>query len=124
MRADLFRACRENPGEVFERYEKLKKDYKSTAAACEAANFSFVPVIFEAHAGGWSSTARALMDYLAREAAAWQREPLSTISLQTAQRISVALQRENARAVLKRMPAEGSAVEQPQVWETPGDIWQ
>ena len=47
--------------------------------------------------------ARGVFDWIARESAARQHEEASSISLKIAQRISVALQRENARAVLSRI---------------------
>jgi hypothetical protein len=124
MRADIYRTCRTAPEEVFERYERFKRDYKSTSAACESANFRFVPAVFEAHGGGFSHNVRGLLDWIARETAAWQREPLSVISLQTAQRISIALHRENARAVLKRMPKAAPAAPGGDAWQHPGDLWQ
>ena len=118
------RSSIESPEEVFEKCEKFKRDFKLTSQACEAANFRFAPLVLEAHGGGWSGSLRALLDWIARESAAWQREPLSVISLRTAQRISVTLQRENAHAVLKRR----SPVQVPDAgggaWVSPGDLWQ
>ena len=124
MRVDAVRSLIESPEEVFEKYEKFKRDFKFTSQACEAANFRFVPLILEVHGGGWCGSLRALLDWIARVSASWQRELLSVISLRTAQRIPVTLQRESARAVLKRIsPAQvpdaggGTLV-------SPGDLWQ
>jgi hypothetical protein len=108
----------------FSHYERIKREFKSTAASCESANFDFVPAIVEAHAGGLSPAVRALSYWIYRGAASWQQEPLSAISLKTAQRMSVALHRENARAVLKRMPVVGPAASGGDVWENTGDMWQ
>jgi hypothetical protein len=104
LRSDVFRACRSNPEEVFDQYSQFKCEHLNTALSCESAGFRFVPLVFEAHGGGWNAAVRAILDRIAREAAAQQREPLASVSLQTAQRISVALHREDARAVLKRTP--------------------
>ena len=102
MRSDLFRASVEAPGLAFEQYERFKRNYCNTQELCTAAGFRFVPVVFEAHAGGWSPMARGLFDWIAREAAARQHEDPGSVSLRIAQRISVALHRENARAILMR----------------------
>ena len=76
--------------------------YKNTAQLCSDAGFDFSPVVFEAHAGGWSPLARARFDWLAKTQGASQNEDPSTVSLRIAQRMSCALQRENARAILQR----------------------
>ena len=52
---------------------------------------------------GWSLLARSVLDWLAKaQSAAW-REGQEPASLRIAQRISCTLQRENARAVLRRL---------------------
>ena len=102
MRSDLFRASAEAPHLAFEQYDRFKRRYGQTEQLCTTAGFRFVPVVFEAHAGGWSPMARGLFDWLAREAAARHNEDAGSVSLRIAQRISVALHRENARAILFR----------------------
>ena len=88
---------------MFPAYEHLKRSYKNTDQECAQAGFKFTPMILEAHGGGWSPLARGILDKLAKaQSAAWfvGQEPSSLI---IAQRISCTLQRENARAVLRRM---------------------
>ena len=102
MQSNLFSPVAETPGLVFCEYERMKREYKNTAQLCNDAGFAFSPVVFEAHAGGWSPIARATFDRLAKAQAASQNEDPSTVSLRIAQRISCALQRENARAILQR----------------------
>ena len=123
MRGDLFRQAAESPDAVFQRYENLKRQYKDTDACCRAAGFLFVPMVLEAHAGSLSGTARGMLDWIARRAAAAEGEVFGTVSLKIAQRISCALHRENARAVLRRTsvpdepkPASG--------WADPATVWQ
>ena len=123
MRADVFRVAAVSPETVFHRYERHKREYKHTADSCEAAGFRFTPMVLEAHGGGWSSLARGTFDWIARQTAAVQFEDPSTTALKMAQRISVSLHRENARAILKRaVVLEGRA--QPGGWDDPGDEWQ
>jgi len=59
-------------------------------------------MILEAHGGGWSTTFRRTVDWIATKAAASQHEKHAAVSLRLAQRISCTLQRENARAVVRR----------------------
>ena len=56
----------------------------------------------EAHAGAWSPTARKIFGRIANSTAAVWNDSVETSSLKIAQRMSVTLHRENARAVLKR----------------------
>ena len=94
-------------------YEDMKRSYKNTAEECSQAGFSFVPLVVEAHGGSWSPLARRVLDGLAKlQAAAWSdgQEPAS---LRIAQRISCSLQRENARAVLRRLAPPGAGQEMP-----------
>jgi hypothetical protein len=123
MRGDLFLASAVTPEEVFQQYERTKRDFQRTGQACEAAGFRFVPMVLEAHAGGFSGLMRATLDWVSRQAAATQHENHGVIALKIAQRISIALHRENARAVLIRavVPEVGP---QPTGWEDPGDRWQ
>ena len=59
-------------------------------------------MVVEAHSGAWSPTARRVLDYLAKGIAAANGEAVEVASLRLAQRISIALHRANARAILKR----------------------
>ena len=56
----------------------------------------------EAHAGAWSPNARKIFGRIASLVSAVWNEHAETASLRIAQRMSVTLHRENARAVLKR----------------------
>ncbi len=59
-------------------------------------------MVMEAHGGGWGAGARAVVGSLAKCVAAARNIEPAAASLDIAQRISVALHRENARAILKR----------------------
>ena len=68
---------------------------------------SFRPLVLEACGGGWSSALRETVAWVATESRAMCGSAGSTpsvVSLKIAQRISCTLQRENARAVLRRSP--------------------
>ena len=62
----------------------------------------FTPVVFEAHAGGWGLATRHVIGAIAKQEVTgkWYREG---VSLVIAQRVSMSLQRESARAVLRRL---------------------
>ena len=65
----------------------------------------FEPVIFETHGGGWAGGAAALVRFIAQGQKArglWTTEGLAT---RTAQRLSISLCRESARAVHERVAA-------------------
>ena len=103
LRTDVLARSEDEPGAVFAFYEHLKNTYKNTAQECKHAGFSFTPLILEAHGGSWSPLARSRLDKMAKlQTAAWL-EGHEPPSLRIAQRISCTLQRENARAVLRRL---------------------
>ena len=103
MRTDFLERSAEDGGAVFPAYEHRKRTYKATEEECERAGFSFLPMVFESHGGGWNPLARGMVDRIAKlQAAAWS-EGQEPAPLRVAQRISCSLQRENARAVLKRL---------------------
>ena len=95
-------AAAADPGSVFEHYEHFKRSHKNTELVCRDQNLKFTPMILEAHGGGWSPTFRRMVDWIARSAAAANHETPAAVSLRIAQRIACSLQRENARAVLRR----------------------
>ena len=119
MQSELFRPVAEEPGYVFHRYEDMKRSYKGTDAACKAAGFTFVPLVVEAHAGGWSPTLRAVVDWISKRAAPVCQEEPPAVSLRIAQRISCTLLRENARAVLRRTAGLTGLSFQPSGWDDP-----
>ena len=120
MRSSLLRESASSPELVFERYERHKREYQDTARLCEAAGLHFVPMVIEAHSGGWSPLARGVLDWIAQQAAATSNNEPATVALRIAQRMSTALHRENARAILKRCGTqEPSAFDS--AWDTPLD---
>ena len=90
---------------VIPKYEDFKINYKDTAKLCEEQGIDFIPMVVEAHGGGMSGNLRARLDEIAKR----QRctgvdcegvEP----GLYIAQRFSLCLQAENARAIWRRLP--------------------
>jgi len=127
MRADRLHRSTTEPGSVLKEYELFKKTYKDTGQQCEQAGFRFTPMVLEAHGGSWSPVARQVFDRLAKRAAAATGEEPSLVSLRIAQRTSVALHRENARAILKRLTT--LSVEEPKSgWDEAAaeadELWQ
>jgi hypothetical protein len=122
MRGDMLRHSVSNPGAVFSMYEHTKCQHLDTMRQCEVAGFHFVPMVFEAHAGAWSPMARGVLDWIARQSAAARHESAFACSLRIAQRTSCTLQRENARAVLRRM-AKADVGAQSGGWASAGP-WQ
>ena len=120
MQSALFRPAAATPTLVFQLYEDRKRSFQNTLEACENAGFDFVPLIFEAHGGGWSSANRAIFDWMSKLQAASQHENAEAISLRIAQRISCTLHRENAQAILRRLAAPAAPSTLPSGWDANG----
>ena len=103
---------------IFREYEHFKKQYKSTAEQCKNEGFAFEPLIIEAHGGGWSGTLRKVVDNIARRQDATGSGGPEPASLRIAQRLSICLQAENARAILKRLAhREVETAEEEAEWD-------
>ena len=93
-------------------YEDLKRNFKDTEADCENNGFNFVPMVCEAHSGSWSPQARQVIQRIAKaqELAGFGSE--ASCSLRIAQRLSVSLHMENARAILRRTVVQAGTAHQ------------
>ena len=117
MRADREAAIRADPEGPIKAYEDAKRNFRpngaelSTLEACRAAGFAFLPMVMEAHGGGWGADARTVIGAIARCVAAVRSVEPAVASLEIAQRSSIALHRENARAILKRRMWVGDAIQ-------------
>ena len=109
MRADNLREAANDPGSIVVAYEQTKRDFKppgesdTTEVLCSSEGLQFQPMVVEAHAGGWTKIGRQFFEFLARQLAAATNSQAEVMSLGIAQRLAATLQRENARAVLRRM---------------------
>ena len=73
-----------------------------TEVKCRKAGMTFLPIIFETHGGGWGGGTVQLLRNIAqaqRARGVWAPEGVDN---RIAQRVSVSLQREVARAILNR----------------------
>ncbi len=64
-----------------------------------------MPVVAEAHGGGWGPQAHKLWNELAKRKAALTGQLVSTVASHMLQSLSLILHRENARAILRRWPS-------------------
>ena len=90
-------------------YEDRKCTHQSTRLQCEAQGLQFLPLVAEACAGGWGPTAMKTWRALGSLIAARTGESAGLVVDQLLQSLSVSLQRENARAVLRRLPTAADA---------------
>ena len=108
LRADRIQLSQSTPETVLAKYEDTKREFKApgetetTERLCANQGLRFMPMVVEAHSGGWSKTARDILDSIAKSVATSWREDNEIASLAIAQRLSLTLHRENARAVVKR----------------------
>ena len=109
MQSGLLRQAADEPSTVIVAYEEKKRDFRpegepdTTEALCLQQGFGFIPMVLEAHGGGMGKEFRKVVDAIAEQTAAVTGSRSEFCSLIIAQRISVALQRENARAILRRL---------------------
>ena len=90
-------------------YEARKRAHQQTEASCDAAGIQFVPLVAEACAGGWAPTAVAAWKQVARAVAGRAGDSASVLVDRLQQSLSLTLQRENARAILRRAGDNPSA---------------
>ena len=95
-------------------YENYKRNYKAcktgvgktTEELCRERGLMFVPLIIEAHGGGFGYALREVLGIIAEGVASrWNRRP-DAVARRTAQRISFLTHSENAQAVLERLNAD------------------
>ena len=100
-----------DPDKTAADYEARKRGYQSTAAQCQAVGLQFVPLVAEAIGGGWGPTATKTWGELAQAIGAKSGEGTAVEADRLFQTLAVTLQRENARAVLRRAgtPVEATA---------------
>ena len=85
-------------------YEGKKCSHLDTKSACEAEGVSFLPMVADA-AGGWAPTARFVWSELASFLAVASGESAQTACARVLQSVGLVLQKENARAILRRSEA-------------------
>ena len=84
-------------------YEDFKRNHLDTARLCTEEGFTFVPMVVEAHGGMWGPSARKIFSELAKTKSVHSGEQKDKILGQLYQNLDVVLQRENSRAILRRM---------------------
>jgi hypothetical protein len=114
-----------DPTAVCGRYEDHKRRHLGTEDDCKRQGLTFLPFVIEAHGGGLGPTARRVCSYVAKVGAAREGEEVEVQVANTMRRISISLQRENARAVLRRLgrPQQAPSGTAPEAWAEAGP-WQ
>ena len=104
LRASVLEGSSSDGSSAATAYETHKRSHLNTESLCSQEGFSFVPLVAEAHGGSWGTEARRAFSNIACHAAAAVNGDSSVLADQLAQRLSCLLQKENARAVLRRLP--------------------
>ena len=104
LRSDTLQSVILDPTAVCAQYDDFKRGYLDTETQCAARNLDFLPFIVEAHSGGVGKTARRICSHIAKIGSARESEDISETTSTLFRRITISLHRENARAVLRRLP--------------------
>ena len=104
--ADLHRSAIDHTAAIVD-YEAYKRNYLSTAVLCEQQGLQFLPMVVEGHGGTLGATAKEAFKALCREHATHNGVDMSSSCSDFAQRMSITVERENARAILRRMTPVG-----------------
>ena len=94
-------------------YSAYKLSWEDTGARCEAEGFAFIALTFEPHGGGFGPAAADLLHRLAKLHEASGSFASHGHSRRIAERVSSALQRAQALAILKRLSSDPVAAPPP-----------
>lgn len=86
-------------------YEVRKCRHQDTERTCSAEGLQFIPLVAEACSGGWGPCAVRVWKTLAIALAARSHESVAVETERLLQSLGITLQRENARAALRRLHA-------------------
>ena len=103
IRQSTAQASIQDPSSAVTAYEDFKRNHLDTARLCNEEGLSFVPVVVEANGGLWGPSARKIFSELAKTRSVHSGEQKDKILGQLYQKLDVVLQRENSRAILRRM---------------------
>jgi len=95
-------------------YEEHKRQDRDTEQQCEAQGFRLAPFILEAHSGAMGPEASKMVRELGSRIAARSGIDHGVAVSELAMRIQTTLQRETARATLRRL---ASSVDAPGPWQ-------
>ena len=93
-------------------YEAFKCEHLNTRARCEEEGITFLPMVVEAHGGGWGQEAHKVWAQLAKLKCSITGERESSTACNLLQRSGVVLHRENAGSILRRWPSSPLAIDQ------------
>ena len=115
-----------DPASIWGSYEEFKRRHLDTEERCLERGFIIRPFIIEAHGGGFGPVARRICARVAKAAAATSGEDVEVKAADLLRRISISLHRENARAILRRLPTQegGSMAPSPAAWAEEAHAWQ
>ena len=102
----MFAKTLETPEHAVSAYTTFKERFKDTGQKCLEMGITFTPLVFEAHAGGFSPAVRTLLTKVAERLTAKGGVCAQGHSLRIAERVSSTHQRVSARAILKRLSEE------------------
>eukprot|EP00438_Fugacium_kawagutii_P027391 Skav208438 [mRNA] locus=scaffold1952:148218:149072:+ [translate_table: standard] len=105
LRSAVLAASAQDGGHAASAYESRKRSFQNTDQQCRGQGLQFLPVVAEACGGGLAPQALVVLRTLGSLLAAKTGQATSTEVEHLYQGLSVALQRESARAVLRRLPA-------------------
>ena len=103
LRADALHTTAVDARSCVTDYENVKRQYLQTEAQCASQGLQFVPMVIEAHGGSWGPVAKDAWKWIAKQYASTTGISDSLATSEIAQRISTALHRETARAILRRL---------------------
>ena len=126
LRADILSIAASDPASVFGSYEDYKRHHLDTEKKCEEQGLKFLPFVIEVHGGGLGPVARRVLGELARAGAAREWEEVEVQASSLLRRMSISVHRENARAILRRLPGLASLRTglAPDAWAEEAVIWQ
>ena len=104
IRSTTLRASIEDAEAAARAHENHKRCFMNTAEQCRREGIEFVLVVMEGCAGAWGPSARKVWGHIAKLVATSTGEDSSKVSERHQQALSVTVQRENARAIARRLP--------------------
>ena len=104
LRSDRVSISSSSGSAAVRQYAEYKCAFENTRRQCQDAGIDFVPVVFEAHSGAMEANARTALYRIAKAACPEGSDTDINSSVErTTQHVSIILQKENARAVLRRL---------------------